>query len=192
MSLSPYTAPSARLNSRLRDVCIAQRLPTDSRAIVALSARAEHDVRACLNTLQMLSQEGKGLTLEGVNGTGEGAKDLTVQARGLWENLLSGHISNKRTRKDTREVHNAGLYSQCISFGDNELLMGGLFENIHSIRLQDTSMGKSSRALNAMADADIMQHAGFSRGAFHLLPYVTSAAMAGRCTFRGAPRVDIT
>ena len=145
------TAPhSARLNTRLRDVCQLQCMKADTRAITALSDRSEGDVRACLNTLQMLSQEGKGLKLVDVTGTSGGAagggggavgeKDLTVQARGVWEALLSGHIANKRTRKESREAHNAALYSQCISFGDNELLIGGLFENIHSIRVQDTSM----------------------------------------------------
>ena len=192
------TAPhSARLNARLRDVCVSQHLPADTRALGALSERSEGDVRACLNTLQMLSQEGRGLKLADVTGGGGGAsgggggsvgeKDLTVQARGVWDSLLSGHIANKRTRKETREAHNASLYSQCISFGDNELMMGGLFENIHSIRLQDTSMVKSVRALRAIADADVMQSAGYNRGQFHLSPYVTSSAMAVHACVSNAP-----
>jgi len=40
-------------------------------------------------------------------------------------------------------------------------------------------MVKSFLALKAMQDADCMQHQAFTRGQFHLLPYVTSAAMVG-------------
>jgi len=178
---------SARLNGRLRDVCAARGVPADTRALGALSERTEGDVRACLNTLQMLSQEGRGLTLVDVTGGGAGDKDSTVQARGVWASLLSGHVANKRTRKETREAHTAALYSQCISFGDNELLMGGLFENIHSIRLADTSLAKSVRALRALGDADVIQRAGFARGHFHLLPYVTSSAMAVHACVSNAP-----
>ena len=42
---------SARLNQRLRDVCAKQKMPADTRALSALSERAEGDVRACLNAL---------------------------------------------------------------------------------------------------------------------------------------------
>ena len=128
---------SARLNQRLRDVCAKQKMPADTRALSALSERAEGDVRACLNALQMLSQEGRGLTMADVHGGGGGGageKDLTVQARGVWEALLSGHVANRRTRRETRDAHNANLYAQIASFGDDETLLGGLFENVHSVR----------------------------------------------------------
>ena len=183
---------SARLNQRLRDVCAKQKMPADTRALSALSERAEGDVRACLNALQMLSQEGRGLTMADVHGGvggggGAGEKDLTVQARGVWEALLSGHVANRRTRRETRDAHNANLYAQIASFGDDETLLGGLFENVHSVRLQDSSMAKSARALSAIGDADIFRGRAFERGHFHLLPHVASSAMAVHACVSNAP-----
>ena len=100
-----------------------------------------------------------------------------MHARMVWESLLSGHIANKRTRKQTRSEHTKHLYSQVASFGDNELMLSGLFENINNLRLGDTSMVKSAKALDAMVDADIFQGAGFKKGHFHLQPCVASTAM---------------
>ena len=140
--------------------------------------------------LQMLSQEGRGLTMADVHGGGGGGageKDLTVQARGVWEALLSGHVANRRTRRETRDAHNANLYAQIASFGDDETLLGGLFENVHSVRLQDSSMAKSARALSAIGDADIFRGRAFERGHFHLLPHVASSAMAVHACVTNAP-----
>ena len=101
---------SARLNGRLREVCAKRGMRADTRALGYLAERSEGDVRACLNALQMLNREGKSVTLADVepsadSGAACGEKDLTVQARALWQTLLSGHISNKRTRKASRETH---------------------------------------------------------------------------------------
>ena len=96
---------SARLNQRLRDVCAKQTLRADTRAINALAEKSEGDVRACLNALQMIAQKGTdAVTLRDVN-ENVGEKDMSMQARMVWESLLSGHIANKRTRKQTRPEH---------------------------------------------------------------------------------------
>ena len=79
------------------------------------------------------------------------------------------------------------LYSQVASFGDNELMLSGLFENINNLRLGDTSMVKSAKALDAMVDADVFQGAGFKKGHFHLQPYVASAAMGVHACVSNAP-----
>ena len=178
---------SARLNQRLRDVCAKQTLRADTRAINALAEKSEGDVRACLNALQMIAQKGTdAVTLRDVN-ENVGEKDMSMQARMVWESLLSGHIANKRTRKQTRPEHTKHLYSQVASFGDNELMLSGLFENINNLRLGDTSMVKSAKALDAMVDADVFQGAGFKKGHFHLQPYVASAAMGVHACVSNAP-----
>lgn len=178
---------SARLNQRLRDVCAKQTLRADTRAINALAEKSEGDVRACLNALQMIAQKGvDAVTLRDVN-ENVGEKDMSMQARMVWESLLSGHIANKRTRKQTRPEHTKHLYSQVASFGDNELMLSGLFENINNLRLGDTSMVKSAKALDAMVDADVFQGAGFKKGHFHLQPYVASAAMGVHACVSNAP-----
>ena len=178
---------SARLNQRLRDVCAKQTLRADTRAINALAEKSEGDVRACLNALQMIAQKGvDAVTLRDVN-ENVGEKDMSMHARMVWESLLSGHIANKRTRKQTRSEHTKHLYSQVASFGDNELMLSGLFENINNLRLGDTSMVKSAKALDAMVDADVFQGAGFKKGHFHLQPYVASAAMGVHACVSNAP-----
>ena len=178
---------SARLNQRLREVCAKQTIRADTRAINALSEKAEGDVRACLNALQMIAQKGvDAVTLRDVN-ENVGDKDMTVQARNVWQALCSGHIANKRTRKQTRAEHTKHLYSQVASFGDNDLVLSGLFENINNLRLGDTSMVKSARALNSMVDADVFIGAGLKKGHFHLQPYVASAAMGVHACVSNAP-----
>ena len=135
----------------------------------------------------MIAQKGvDAVTLRDVN-ENVGDKDMTVQARNVWQELCSGHIANKRTRKQTRAEHTKHLYSQVASFGDNDLVLSGLFENINNLRLGDTSMVKSARALNSMVDADVFIGAGFKKGHFHLQPYVASAAMGVHACVSNAP-----
>ena len=186
---------SSRLNERLRAVCAKQKMPADTRALGALAERTEGDVRACLNALQMIfNQKAKdgadrGVRMSDVVGERAvaGEKDMTTQARTVWESLLSGHIANKRTRAQSRDGHNAHLRRLCASFGDDDLLVAGLFENVHSARMRDSSMIKSARALDALCDADAFHARGFARGNFHLLPYVTSAAMTVHACVSNAP-----
>ena len=177
---------SARLNGRLREVCAKRGMRADTRALGHLAERSEGDVRACLNALQMLNQEGKSLTLADVEsdstsaetrGAASGEKDLTVQARALWRTLLSGHISNKRTRKASREAHQRHLGSMCQSFGDDALLLDGVFENVHGAKFQDASMAKSARALAALGDGDAFATRARSKQQFFLSPHAVSAAM---------------
>lgn len=181
---------SARLNGRLREVCSKRGMVADTRALGFLAERSEGDIRACLNALQMINQEGKGLTLKDVdNGSGGdsstkaaigaacGEKDLTVQARGLWQTLLSGHIANKRTRKASRDKHQANLVNQCFGFGDDQLLIDGLFENVHSAKFQDASMGKVAEALDALCFGDFFSTAVRQKQQYHLMPHVTSSVM---------------
>ena len=186
---------SARLNGRLREVCAKRGMRADTRALGYLAERAEGDVRACLNALQMLNREGKSLTLADVESRGgdggavAGEKDVAVQARSLWQTLLSGHISNKRTRRASRESHVSRLHSTCASFGDDALLLDGLFENVHSAKFQDASMSKSARALSALGDGDVFCHRARAKQQFFLNQHVVSCAMRVHACVNNAPSV---
>jgi len=189
---------SARLNGRLREVCAKRGMRADTRALGHLAERSEGDVRACLNALQMLNQEGKSLTLADVEsdstsaetrGAASGEKDLTVQARALWRTLLSGHISNKRTRKASREAHQRHLGSMCQSFGDDALLLDGAFENVHGAKFQDASMAKSARALAALGDGDLFSSRARAKQQFFLSPHVIDSAMRVHACVNNAPSV---
>ena len=189
---------SARLNGRLREVCAKRGMRADTRALGHLAERSEGDVRACLNALQMLNQEGKSLTLADVESdstsaetrsAASGEKDLTVQARALWRTLLSGHISNKRTRKASREAHQRHLGSLCQSFGDDALLLDGLFENVHGAKFQDASMAKSARALAALGDGDLFSSRARVKQQFFLSPHVVASAMRVHACVNNAPSV---
>ena len=180
-------ANKSAIASRLRRVCLEKGVRADARALTALVDRDEGDVRSCLNALQLLSSRpgsNSDVTLKDITGGGAsgGEKDLTANARNAWTTLLSGHIVNRRTRGKSREAHNADLYAQCVSFGDDDLLMGGLFENLHSVKNTDASLAKTCDALTALGDADAYAHRGYSRGAFYLKPYVASCALAVHAT----------
>ena len=181
---------SARLNQRLRDVCAKQKMPADTRALSALSERAEGDVRACLNALQMLSQEGRGLTMADVHGGGGGGageKDLTVQARGVWEALLSGHVANRRTRRETRDAHNANLYAQIASFGDDETLLGACSKTCTRCVCRIPPWRRARGRSPPSATRTYFAARAFERGHFHLLPHVASSAMAVHACVTNAP-----
>ena len=56
------------------------------------------------------------MTGGGAGGTSNiGDKDLTVQARGVWEGLLSGHVANKKLRKASGGSREAGAYTRPLS-----------------------------------------------------------------------------
>ena len=61
-------------------------------ALAALCEGTQQDVRACLNTLQLLSRKCTHVRLADVEAAAIGQKDLTRSAFSLWERLLTASV----------------------------------------------------------------------------------------------------
>ena len=75
--------------------CSAQSIPAHkpstkpaTQALHRLIALAEHDVRTCLNTLQLLSRRASRITAASISAGTVGHKDMTQSAFRVWRSLL--------------------------------------------------------------------------------------------------------
>ena len=67
-------------------------VPALLQALAALVERAQGDVRACLNTLQLLARAGRPVRLADVKAAAAGHKDIAASAFGLWQDLFSDRV----------------------------------------------------------------------------------------------------
>lgn len=56
--------------------------------------RAEGDVRACLNTLQLLARSGRPVRVADVRAATAGHKDQAASVFSLWQDLFSDRVRN--------------------------------------------------------------------------------------------------
>lgn len=69
------------------------------------------------------------------------------------------------------------LHDALADFGDAELVLAGLHENVHRARFLDTGFRRAAGVLQTLGDADILQRAVHRRADFALLKYAPSAAL---------------
>lgn len=76
--------------------------------MMTLCDRTEHDVRACLNTLQFLAKRSQKIGNSDVRGVQCGQKDMVKSAFGVWQELF--------TRTVRQLLHHPARESQCKTY----------------------------------------------------------------------------
>ncbi|KAG2451248.1 hypothetical protein HYH02_003855 [Chlamydomonas schloesseri] len=197
-----FTPPSSeRLAARLQQICRAEGLEADPAALALLVERTERDVRACLNTLQFLArrkQAGAGggcrrrIEMQDIEGLNIASKDTTQSARDMWAALLTA--SNSKAAARRRAVGAGGsraaggvngsggggaasselaeLCNKLHDFGDYDLVLGGLHENLPRVRFMDINLSRTAQAAEAMGQADALLRSCRRTGDFSAMRFV--------------------
>ncbi|KXZ54843.1 hypothetical protein GPECTOR_4g915 [Gonium pectorale] len=184
-----FTPPSTeRLVARLAQICQAERLEADPAALRLLVERTERDVRAAINSLQFLARRARGRGRDGVAGVIEvkdieslhiASKDTTQSAMDVWGALLStgGGGAGAAARRRTAVARATGgelgeLCNRLMDFGDYDLVLSGLHENLPRVRFMDVNLSRTAAALEAIASADILLKSCRRSGDFSAMRFV--------------------
>ncbi|EFN58850.1 hypothetical protein CHLNCDRAFT_50360 [Chlorella variabilis] len=174
-----FKKPQAeRLAQRLRSICAAEGLACEKSTLRLLVERTECDIRSCLNTLQarggFLAKKQSVVRQADLQGLRVGHKDMTKGAFAVWTELLqkkkSPGIIGRMAEGEAQRV--ARLYGALQDFGEGDLVVGGMHENVLGLRYFDMALQRTSAVLNQLGDADAFLRACHRRGEFALLKYV--------------------
>ncbi|GLC41596.1 hypothetical protein PLESTM_001218500 [Pleodorina starrii] len=186
---------SERLTARLAQICEAERLEADPAALRLLVERTDRDVRACLNTLQFLARRGAAAGAGAAPGAGAArrtidvkdieslniaSKDTTQSAMDMWTLLLSTHSTAGGRKRGPAGGLAAGgaagqlgeLCNRLQDFGDYDLVLNGLHENLPRVRFMDVNLNRTSEVEEALGAADVLLRSCRRTGDFSCLRFV--------------------
>jgi chromosome transmission fidelity protein 18 len=122
------TQPSSLL-PRLQKICHLEKIKADARALTLLADSHEGDLRACINSLQLLSTRCDNLTLSFVQeALLKSKKEGTLTSHTVTEGVFA-----KRTAKEMRRLNLTGqieahrVVNDFIACGETDRIMSGTF-----------------------------------------------------------------
>ncbi|CAE6512152.1 unnamed protein product [Rhizoctonia solani] len=77
------------LTNRLRDICTEEKLRADTRALTALVTVTQGDMRACINTLQLIKSRSDTVTESDVSRATVGMKETESSVQSVWNDLFT-------------------------------------------------------------------------------------------------------
>lgn len=185
-----FQAPSvARLAERLKQICAAEGMQADSRALESLAERTECDVRSCLNALQLLSRSGRGATLDTLSDASVGAKDFTLGVMDAWRAVFSktrrvdvrgGSRANAIAPAEAEAAESRRVLASLYAVGEHDLVLTGLHGNLANLSYTDVLCLKTTRALEWLSDTDTLLGRAMATNTFGLLAYTPCLALGLR------------
>jgi len=132
----------SRLPERLREICHKEGLQVDVKALANLADMTEHDIRACLNTLQFLraKKAGTSITSAMLLEAGVGQKDMKKSLFSVWELLF--HVGKPRKNDVTSlQISPTNFFNSLSSVidatEDPDILLAGTTLLLHTSCLSD-------------------------------------------------------
>lgn len=173
---------SEKLVDRLQTICRREKLKADKSTLRGLVEKTECDIRSCLNTMQFIAKKQKTMKLSDIVSVGAGQKDISVGVFRIWKDLLhlrqGPSIIGKVAESDSQRC--LRRYNTLADFGDQDLVLGGIFESLPSIILFDMALTKTSTVLDNIQLMDCIQKRVGRNQEFSLLKYLPA------CTLRVA------
>ena len=173
---------SEKLVERLQSICKREKLKADKSTLRGLVEKTECDIRSCLNTMQFISKKQRTMKLSDISSVGAGQKDISVGVFRLWKELLhlrqGPSVIGKMAETDSQRCMRR--YNMLSDFGDQDLVLGGLYESLPSIIMFDMALNKTCTVLENIQMVDCIQTRVNRRQEFSLLKYLPA------CTLRVA------
>ena len=173
---------SEKLVDRLQTICRREKLRADKSTLRGLIEKTECDIRSCLNTMQFIAKKQKTMKLSDIVSVGAGQKDISVGVFRIWRDLLhlrqGPSIIGKVAESDSQRC--LRRYNALSDFGDQDLVLGGIYESLPSIILFDMALSKTSTVLENIQMVDCIQKRVGRYQEFSLLKYLPA------CTLRVA------
>lgn len=173
-----FKRPSAeRLAQRLQIVCSTEGLACEKSTLRMLADKSDCDMRTCLNTLQFLSRRGqRAIRAYDIEAIKIGQKDVTKGAFAMWNELMQrkkqqGTMSSIKKQAESESERVDRLYSSLQDFGEYDLVLYGLQENMQNMRYFDMALTRTCKLVDHLADADIFLQSAFTYSDFRLFNY---------------------
>ena len=168
------------LTARIREVCLKEKVDVEPRAVALVVDRVDNDIRAALNSIQLIAKTSSKVTLRDVLTSRGGEKDSKSPALTMWQDLLRGRHTFPRSRLDgeLRKTHLEKIRERIQTYGDNDSVFDGLFENIPLVGFQDGNGYRLANAIHAVLDGQMFQYKSFATGEQALRHYATECALA--------------
>lgn len=134
------TVAPGRLIERLNLVCTRERIFPKPGVLGALCARADNDIRTCLNGLQFVSARSSIVTMDAVTSASVGQRDQSRSLFELWETIFTSAVRARGTGRKrgagggnasktgssvAAESYARELLQKLTSSGDSEKLIDG-------------------------------------------------------------------
>lgn len=192
-----FNKPStSRIVSRLREICELEGLTTNSATLTTLVEQAEHDIRSCLNTLQLVYTQRSFFTSAQLTIAGIGKKDVSKGLYDVWQDVFSRESQHSKPLEDTKSrksinIHDTSatptaqpnssfehLYNGISSCNQTDKIVGGCFENYLSIITSDNTMNNTSMCADWLAHYDELTSVVHRHQAFDLTRYINTIPIA--------------
>lgn len=148
------------LMSRLRQICEQESIRHDTAGLNLLISLCQGDLRSCLNALQLVQSDSRGLTAATLQGDQGDPNELSIMSalsikdgnsniHQVWMKLLRTHTSREKDRqrsakmraKNTAEGAESDetneVVSSVISSGEMDKILAGCFEHYTNLKLID-------------------------------------------------------
>ncbi|ORX74031.1 P-loop containing nucleoside triphosphate hydrolase protein [Linderina pennispora] len=138
-------APTAvQLAKRLEEVCENEGMAADAWSLMALAKQNEGDIRACLNSLQMIRAHSSALGADHLRGNNIGIKDVQRSLFAVWDMIFTrpSAASLQRAQPAQKSSYSEMLLEAVQSAGENERIMQGCFENYLRMDFRDLTHTK--------------------------------------------------
>ncbi|KRZ93196.1 Chromosome transmission fidelity protein 18 -like protein [Trichinella sp. T8] len=177
---------TARLSSRLLQICSEEMLTADQSALDLLCQKAENDIRSCINTLQFLKSKTDHIRYDDIQRLPVGQKDLKKSMFSVWREIFqqprfkrrrenSNNAADNEKRDEMRFESILRTISQCEN---EDRLFDGLFENFLSVPFRDKWMRSVCNGLQWLQFTDILKRCINENMLFELNAYFPFAAVA--------------
>nr|CAB3230952.1 chromosome transmission fidelity protein 18 homolog [Phallusia mammillata] len=157
---------TARLASRLRQLCRHQSLECDLSSLLALCEKSGNDIRACINTLQFVRSKGTTkLNVEIVKDLSIGQKDQHKSIFYTWNEIFQLPKNKRKMDRDSQAVQQGVMDGQKVSQfsarfyhildvvmanGEYEKTLQGVHENFLMMKFKDIGMTSVNKAYEWM------------------------------------------
>ena len=173
------TAPSTqRMVGRLQIVCQKEKMKADRLALTALHELHTGDIRSCLNALEMLAVDGGTIDKARVLQQAASVRDNgSGNLFDLWTQVfrVAGAQGNGQAKKvaDDKDEALRALRAELKShFSSMSRILVGCHQNYASVRYVDPRLEKTSRVLEELCVADVIDQQIKSQQHWGLSPYL--------------------
>lgn len=172
---------SIRLAERLCEIAKYQHVKTDMGTMLALSEKADNDIRTCLSVLHFYKSQNAKVSLSDIHQSSIGQKDVHKGLFAVWQDIFTVNDVNSKTRMQK-------ILKTVNSFGDYERLMQGVFENFTSIRSKTANMFNIAEALDAFCYFSFINNKVQTIQNYEIAPYLQYCFVVWNFAFASSAR----
>ncbi|CAE6468219.1 unnamed protein product [Rhizoctonia solani] len=170
------------LTNRLRDICAEEELRADARALTALVTVTQGDMRACINTLQLIKSRSDTVTESDISRATVGMKETESSVQSVWNDLFTPVTAKTRKLIPGANAMEADRYvsrlSRVIENAGTDRIAVACFEHYTTLRKGRSSWVSLLAAHEWFGWYDTLAMTMRTEQEYGLLPYQAYAITA--------------